>query len=328
MTVLITGGSGFVGMNIAEELTGRGINVVILARKPLLPEMISTLNEKPGKFEYVDIDILNGERIDWVIKHYSITSIIHAAAIAPGDTSERESTINTMNVNLMGTLEMLEAARKNNINRFVYLSSASVYGDAAFEPGPLSEDKTYPRPNSMYSISKFAGERTVLRYKYLFGMDIVVVRVGATFGPWEYNTDIRDTLSAPFQTTQFAIEGKKALIPSHGNIDWLYSRDAAISLAEILFSKHLTYDTYNLSYGKAWPIQEWCKKLIDEFPDFTFEVVSIDNANISLHGNRDRTLLSIERVQEDLKSVPSFGINESFSDYMNWIGKVRPNWFN
>ena len=328
MTVLITGGSGFVGMNIVEELTMKGMNVVILAQKPLLPEMINTLNEKPGKFEYVNIDILNGERIDWVIKHYSITSIIHAAAIAPGDASERDSTINTMNVNVMGTLEMLETARNNNIKRFVYLSSASVYGDAAFEPGLLFEDKTYPRPISMYSISKFAGERTALRYKYLFGMDIVVVRVGATFGPWEHNTGIRDTLSAPFQTTQFAIEGKKALIPSHGNIDWLYSRDAAIALAEILFSKHLTYDTYNLSYGKAWSIQGWCKKLTDRFPGFTFEVVSNDNANISLHGDRDRTVLSSERIQKDLEFIPNSGINESFSDYMNWIGKVRPNWFN
>jgi nucleoside-diphosphate-sugar epimerase len=325
LTVLITGGTGFIGINLSEELTDTGIDIVLSAMTSLPKEAQQSLERRKGNYHFVRSDVLNGDDLDHIIKKYGVTSIVHAAVITPDLDRERNESKTIMQVNFMGTVEILEAAKRNKIEKLIYVSSGSVYGDAALDDDWLSEEKTYPRPTTLYAISKFAGERTVLRYKELYDMNLIVARVGTVFGPWERYTGVRDTLSPLFLTTRLAVLGKEAILANPLRKDWVYSKDIAQGLAALLNSKNLNHNVYHLSSGVIWSVADWCKKLADEFPAFNYKIADRhEEANIKSNG--ERSPLAINRIKVDAGYASQYGLEEAFSDYMQWIRGTSEFW--
>ena len=329
MNVLITGGTGFVGMNLAEELTDSGINVVLLARKPLLPAMVKSLEGRKGKYYFFKGDVLDGEGLDTVIKQYSIDSIVHAAVITPDEEREKEQSRLIAQVNYMGTIEVLEAAKRNKIKRLVYTSSGATYGDASFDSDWLDEEKNYPRPNSLYGINKIASEQAARRYRKIFGMDIIIGRVGGVFGAWERYSVVRDTLSGPFLAARAAVMGSHPAVLRPDSKDWVYSRDIAKSLAVMLSVEKYSHEVYNLSSGFIWSGKKWCDKLKEAFPDFDYTIVDdAEKADITDFGMLDRNPMSIEKLKNDLGYKPVYDLEKSFEDYMAWIKSNDNFWVN
>ncbi len=329
MRVLITGGTGFIGMSLAEELTDRGIDVVIMARKPMHREMEKSLEGRKGSYGFFRGNILDGEGLDEVIRTNEIDSIVHAAVITPDEEREKSESRLIAQVNYMGSIEVLEAARRNRIRRLVYTSSGAIYGDASFETDWLDEEKTLPRPNALYGINKFAAEQAALRYRKILGMDIVVGRVGGVFGAWERYTGVRDTLSGPFFATRLAVLGEEAVLPPPDSKDWVYSRDIAAPLADMLTAEKLGYEVYNLSSGFIWSGLEWCEKLKSRFPAFSYRNTDDPaQSNVTDFGRRDRNPLKIDRLKKDLGYTPVYDLEAAFEDYMNWIDSVSDFWLN
>ena len=322
MSVLITGGSGFVGMNIAEYFFDKGLDVIIIDNKPLLPEFIRTLNRKKGNYQFVQVDILNQNEINMIFENYQISSIIHGAAISPSGNSDKFINKKVFEVNLLGTINLVEVGKQYEVNRMIYLSSASVYGDASFTNDLITEEIP-PQPNTFYSISKYSGELTMQRYQKILDMDIKIVRLGAAFGRWEYNTGVRETLSAPFLSTLYALNGKQALLPRLGIKDWVYSRDIAEAIYRLMINKSLRHDIYNLGNQNIWSIKDWCEKLGDNFPDFSYNIVENELSNIPFYSDKDRASLSNCRINEDLNFENKYDLETSFLDYMNWINGLE-----
>jgi nucleoside-diphosphate-sugar epimerase len=317
--VLITGGTGFIGINITEKLVDEGLDVVLYALNPIMKEAEQSFQERAGKCHFVRGDILDAELLDSTIKKFNITSIIHAAAVTPGVLREMKDAKNIINVNCLGTIVVLEAARKNNIDKFIYLSSLTAYGKTAYEDDMLIEDRSVPKPNSLYEISKFAAERIALRYKQLFGMNIIATRIGEVFGAWEHDTGLRDTLSAPFQTIRLAILGEKALLPRAGNKNWVYSKDIANAIYALLKANSLNHDVYNVSSNYIWSIEQWCKLLSSKYPQFNYTLIHDDvKANIDFYAEKDHSPLQINRLTEDTDYVPFYDLEKSFEDYTKW----------
>ncbi len=321
MTVLLTGGTGFIGINIAEELTKAGYDVVLLDMNELPGEAKESLDKHEGDYYYFKSNILDGDKLDEVIKKFNVSKVIHAAVITPGEKREKEQSKLIAQVNYMGTVEVLEAAKRNKIKKIVHLSSASVYGDASPEADWLSEAKTFPKPKELYAITKFAAECTALRYKELFDLDVVVGRIGGVFGPWERYTGFRDTLSGPFFTTRAAILGEEVVLPNAGVKDWVYSREIAKSIVALLVAKEHAYNIYHLSSGYIWTIKDWCEKLKEVFPDFNYKVLTDP-------GEIERSPLLIERLKNDIGYKPEFNLKKSFEDYMNWVKNTSNFWMN
>jgi nucleoside-diphosphate-sugar epimerase len=327
MSILITGGSGFIALNLAEVLLKRSEEVVLFSRHSPPEIVLQIFQSLEGKLHTVKGDVRDRTSLERTFQDYHVDRVFHAAVITANQERERRDFRSIIEVNLLGTAEVLEVSRQAGIQRFVYLSSSSVYGRNAFKSRILDEEETVPLPETLYAITKYAGEQASLRFKRLWNMDLTVARVGTVFGPWERDTGVRDTLSPQMQTTQMAIQGKAAVLPGVGQRDWVYSRDVANALVAILDGKHLHHDVYNIGPGVEWTIETWCSKLKESYPGFSYRLASGQEiSNINYHLPQDRAPFAIKRLAEDIGFKPQFGLDEAFMDYLKWVEHFPMFW--
>lgn len=175
MKYLVTGGAGFIGSNIAEELIKRGEEVRVLD------------NFSTGKRENLsefgkDIELFEGDVRSYHIVQAAVKGvdvILHQAAL-PSVPRSIKDPITTNEVNIGGTLNMLDAAVKEGVKRFVFASSSSVYGD---NPELPKHEGMTPSPLSPYAVSKLAGENYCRVFSNLNGIETVCLRYFNVFGP-------------------------------------------------------------------------------------------------------------------------------------------------
>jgi nucleoside-diphosphate-sugar epimerase len=318
MTVLVTGGSGLVGINLVERLLSLGNDVVSLSATPMPLWAERTFASLAGRLHVYTGDVRN--LLDWdaVAKRHDIGSIVHCAAITPKEQRERRDFHRIVEVNVLGTVQALDAARRWQVRRFIYCSSGAVYGANAFPVGEIAE-AVCPWPQTLYAVTKHAGEGAALRYGELWNLDVVVARLGAVFGRWEHDTGVRDMLSAPMQTAAIAESGGLAVLPREGLRDWIYGPDVAKALVALLEVPKPKWDVYNVGPGVAWSMVDWCELLRSQFPEFSYGVAQGEStANVDFHVPRDRSPLCIARIREDLGFQPEYGLQRAFDDFIDW----------
>lgn len=319
-TVLITGGTGFVCMNIAELLLNRGINVVLFARRPLRDEVVKEMSEKLGTISYYYGDVLKEADLNEAISRYEVTDVIHGAAVTPSREMEMERPKEIMNINCMGLINSLDAARLAGVKRFIYLGSVSGYGETCFTSDVLVEGESLGNPHSLYELSKFAGERIVQRYRDLYQMDAIVARVGDVFGPWERKTGVRSYMSFPYQLTSAAMKKEAVILPKPNCIDWVYGRDIAESVLALLLANTLHYDVYPLCSGYLWSLMDWCERLEKRYPGFVWKLAENgDVPTMRVNQIEDNAPMQLDRLIEDTGVRPKYNIDLAFCDYMAWL---------
>lgn len=268
-TVLVTGACGFVGSALCEELVSRNITVIGADRTP--PPFPDA--DWAGRIKFVYLDIRDSHSIAQLLHEHAITHIIHAAAITPDIHREREDADTVIDVNVAGSCRVIMAAREIRPERIIYLSSISAYGSAApTVDGRFCEIGSIPQPETLYGISKHAAEGAVRRLAYLNGLDLRIIRLGPLFGPWEHATDARSMLSPHHQIAMQARAGKRCLLPRAVPADWLYSRDAAKRIADVLVAETITPQLFNLGGGRITTLIDWCEALGQHIDGFHFGI--------------------------------------------------------
>jgi UDP-glucuronate 4-epimerase len=169
-TILVTGASGFVGLNIVEALLARGDHVVALSHDALPAVAAAAFARLPGRLEAITADIATPRLLGETIRAHGIGAAIHLAAITYGAQQDLRGTSRVLDVNAIGTLAMFEAAVAHRLRRVVYASSTAVYGEAPLHEATLDED-TAPRPFTLYGITKLLGERMMDHFRALHGLD-------------------------------------------------------------------------------------------------------------------------------------------------------------
>jgi len=175
MKFLVTGGAGFIGSHLVEELLKRNYEVRVL-------DNFSTGKRENIKEFEKDIELIEGDIRSYHIVEKAVKGIdiiLHQAAL-PSVPRSIKDPITTNDVNVGGTLNILEAAKENNVKRVVFASSSSVYGDTPTLP--KSEDMI-PNPLSPYAVSKLAGEKYCQLYSRIYGLETVILRYFNVFGP-------------------------------------------------------------------------------------------------------------------------------------------------
>lgn len=320
MSTLVTGASGFVGLNLVELLLRLNTApVVALSLDPIPALARKAFAALPGRLDMVMGDLNDPGLLRRVMSQYGVDRVFHGAALTAAGERERNQPARVIDVNLKGTLMALEAFRLSQARRFVFASSSSVYGEAFYGAHPV--DETTPiGPQSLYGITKYAAERLCLRYKTLYDRDIVCARIAALYGPWERDTGLRDTLSPPFQLAGAAVHGGGAVVAKGGARDWVYSRDAAAAVAALLFAPACREEVYNIGIAETWHLERLCAKLKQRFPAFAYRVG--ENAETTLAYNADierpRQAMNAARVVKEF-SLPLHNVADAIDDYVGWV---------
>lgn len=172
-TVLVTGGAGFIGSHLVEELMKRGCDVRVLDDLSSgKPKNLAALR----KDAIIKGDITDPTKVEMAMKGVDI--VFHEAAQTSVQRSIREPVL-TNSINVLGTLQVLMAARKAGVKKVILASSAAVYGD----PGKPCVESMQPMPLSPYAASKASAESYCMMYQHLYGMATVCLRYFNVYGP-------------------------------------------------------------------------------------------------------------------------------------------------
>lgn len=183
---LITGGAGFIGSNLAKKLIDRGDKVVMIDNfndyyDPQLKKDRIKKYLKGYDFKLYKGDIRDIRLLDKIFKTEKIDKVMHLAALA-GVRNSLLDPIEYEDVNVRGTLNLLEMARKYKIKNFVYASSSSVYGNNTKQP--FSETDSVDTPISPYAATKKATELLAHVYSHIYGLNTTGLRYFTVYGPW------------------------------------------------------------------------------------------------------------------------------------------------
>ncbi len=246
MPTLITGGAGFIGSHLAEHLLTHGDTVVIIDNfndyydPALKRHNIQRLGDSP-KLTVVEGDIRDVDLVNRLFTEHGITRVAHLAAMAGVRSSMTQPRL-YMDVNTTGTLNLLEAAREQQVTQFVLASTSSVYGKT--EVLPFIETDTADLPLAAYPASKRAAEILGHTYNNLHGMNVTCLRFFNVYGP-AGRPDMMPMLL--MEATQ---DGRIMKLFNGGDIhrDWTFINDTVTGVAAAL-ERPLGYEVINLGCG-------------------------------------------------------------------------------
>ena len=297
MKVLIVGGCGFVGLNVAEAFATAGHDVTLLDRAPMPDAARTAFQPLPGNVRDIVGDVTNPAAVRHAVAGVDV--VVLGAAITADAAREARDPASIIAVNLLGMVPILEAARDACCRRVINLSSAAAIGSAAFRAELIDED-VHVDPESLYAITKFASERVCSRLASLWSMDVVSVRLSGVFGPWERLGGLRDTPSPQAQILVAAAKNEPALLARAGSRDWVYSVDVAEAVLALAAAPHLPRRLYNISTANLSSALEFGQRLAAIGSDFACRITEQGEvANIALHSTADRAPLDAGRIFED-----------------------------
>lgn len=317
MTYLVTGATGFIGSNLIEHLCGRGDRVVAFDRGTLSEHQRRAFGALPGELVVVEGDVRDLPLLRDTIAGHGVTRVIHAAAITSGPERETADGPNVIDVNLVGTANVAQAACEAGVERFVLAGSLGVYFVPGYPDGTVVDESFPHRPGSLYTISKSVAEAIVRRICGLHGQSFVIGRIGTAYGPWERQTGYRDTMSPVFEATEMALRGQPAVFKFDRPSNWHYGRDAAEALVTLADAAAPRHEDYNLGPDEVWAMTDWCVRLSQRFPGFRSEVGT--PATVEVYDEREGGRISGARFAAEFGPTARFGIDAAFEDYMRWV---------
>ena len=311
MKLLVTGGHGLIGHNVVQRLQARDEEVAVIDTHTtygIIPqaEIDYLIDERVKKLKshtHHDQCITDGYEIDWIVEKEQPEVIIHCASFP------RQKVVNAnpawgADVMMKGLINMLESAKKHNVRRFVYISSSMVYGD--FEDQVLEDDEC--RPQGQYGIMKLAGEWLVKDYARKTGMEYVIIRPSAVYGP----LDVEDRVVAKFMLQ--AMRGGVLRVNGAGEtLDFTYVDDAAdgiVAAATRIMCKNMVF---NITKSHSVTLLEAAEMIVKIVGQGEIETQDRDQDFPS------RGALNIDRAKTILGYDPKVDVEEGFQNYYTWL---------
>jgi len=317
MRILAFGGTGFVGLNIAAVLLGRGHAVTLFDRAGLPPDAKKEFAAHGDRLTVIQGDVTDSQTVEEVIAA-GYEAIILGAAITAGPAREASDPETILRVNLLAQTPILTAARRFGVRRIINLSSAAAYGASAFR-NVLLDETTPCDPASLYAITKFASEKVAARLAGLWQCEVISVRLSAVFGPWERTNDVRDTPSPQAQILAALQDGREAILVRPGVRDWIYAVDVAEALTLLIEASKPKHQLYNISTGVEWSALQWGRELAALHSGFICRLTDAGEvATVDLHSPADRASLSTARMTEEFGWRARFGCTDSAADLSRW----------
>jgi UDP-glucose 4-epimerase len=240
--VLVTGGAGFIGSNLAPLLIGKGYNVTVFDNLTSgKKESLSKIRDHPN-FKFIHGDIRNKEALNEAL--FKIDAVVHLAALIDVTASVADPDL-THEVNVTGTLNVLQQATKNNVKKLVFASSTAVYGDDKKLP---VKENTPLHPLSPYAASKAAGEAYCQAFTKCYGIQATTLRFFNVYGPKNENNPyggvITNFIRKAKHNQTLTVEGD-----GEQTRDFIHVSDIVKAVMLTLETKELHSEIFNVCTG-------------------------------------------------------------------------------
>lgn len=258
MKVLITGGAGFIGSNLAKKLIDRGDKVVIIDNfndyyNPKLKRDRIKIFLKGYKPKVYEGDIRDQKLLEKIFKKEKIDKVVHLAAMAGVRYSLKNPFIYE-EVNIRGTMNLFEMAVKYKIKNFIFASSSSVYGNN--KKMPFSETDSVDTPISPYAATKKATELLAHMYNHIYGLNVTALRYFTVYGPWG-RPDM-----ALFLFTDAIMHGKPIKVFNYGKMSRNFTYvDDIVSGTMTVLDKCQGYNLMNIGGDKEESLMRYIEVL-------------------------------------------------------------------
>jgi UDP-glucuronate 4-epimerase len=306
-TVLVTGAAGFIGSHAAEALRAAGYRVVGVDNFcDFYDRRWKEANLKTAKIEVEEMDITDGPAISRLIGRIRPYAILHLAAMA-GVRPSIERPVYYSKINVEGTTHLLQAAIENKVQKFLFASSSSVYGNQ--KKVPFSEEDDVNEPISPYAATKRAGELICHAFWHLYRMPISCLRFFTVYGPRQ-----RPDL-AIHKFTRLIAGGKPIPIFGDGSSsrDYTYVLDIVRGILAAL-ERCERYRIYNL--GGSEPVA--LSHLVSELEKAIGKKAIIDRKPAQ-PGDVERTYADLARSTAELGYRPQTSLAEGLRKFVGWF---------
>lgn len=307
---LVTGGAGFIGSHIVEELVKRGERVRVVdnlstgKRENLQPFM--------DEIAFIEGDLRDLETAARVVE--GVTFVLHEAALPSVPRSIEDPKGSTEN-NLNATLHLLMAARDAGVKRVVYASSSSVYGDS---PSLPKVEDFLPAPLSPYAASKLAGEYYCRVFHQAYGLETVCLRYFNVFGPRQDPLSLYAAVIPKFITLAFA--GKPLVVYGDGEQSRDFSFVANVVQANLLACEAMgaAGETINVGCGGQISLNQ----LVEELKGILGADLKVEYT-ATRPGDVKHSLASIEKAKRLLRYEPPVSFGEGLRRTVVWFDSMR-----
>jgi UDP-glucose 4-epimerase len=307
--VLITGGAGFIGSHLSRKLLLKNCSITVLDNL-----VTGSLDNIPDDVEFINKDIRDSQVQKIIIDgHYD--AIVHLAAQTMVDSSIKDP-LYDVSENLIGIVNLLEAARKSDVERVIFSSSAAVYGDVPEPELPIKEDRQV-NPLSFYGLTKYTSERYLKLYHDFFSLNYVILRFANVYGERQGTNGEGGVISI---FAQKIARNEPISIFGDGmqTRDFIYADDIAEGIYSALITAHVN-DVYNLSSATESSIID----LINDFKNLTSNSIATVYKQ-PRDGDIFRSVLSNTKAINLLGWRPQFTIQSGLKNTFEYFLKRSP----
>lgn len=312
-TVLVTGGAGFIGSHLCERLTSAGNSVICLDNfcdsyaPSIKRENMSQAIQSP-MYRSITGDILDTPMLTGIFTNHRIDTVVHLAALA-GVRKSIENPLDYIDVDIKGTVNLLEVCRKYKVRKFVFASSSSVYGNGAL---PFREDVPAVTQVSPYAAAKLSGELFCRTYNQLYGIPVVCLRFFTVYGPRQRpDMAIRIFTEAICEGREIGIFGDGKSSRDYTYIDDIV--DGIVSSAEL----DCGFEIFNL--GSSAPVSlieliGMIEKKVSKKADIKYLPAQA--------GDVSDTLADIGKAAKLLAYHPKVRLEQGIENFVSWYLKT------
>lgn len=320
MAVLIIGG-GLVGSQIARLLIEAGERLVIMDRAPQ-PAALADIVDL-ARVRVIEGDVLRPLSLTQAIREHGITDVVHTAANAQLTLGAQRDPYGAIELNIMGTVNVLEAARVHGLKRVVVASSNVLNhflagGEGACDP---AREEAFMRPTTFYGSTKQAIEHLGLNYARWCDVDFAAVRYGAVAGPWR-GTGSGGPTNVIREAVERALCGEEAVLPARA-LEWVYVKDAAVGTLLALRARNLRSRVFNITMGYVCTPEDLALAFRTAIPGARVRLETPADNAIALPNMLYASDLTL--AKEVLDYSPQYRMPDAIRDLVAWYRARKEN---